>query len=176
LTELNDFVEAKSAEKHGDCGISLCGKLEAIIGNYFLSGAGVPGERVETLYYDPAVGKYDAVPMIKENIVAYFIADESIAFIKSRTSEKLQKDSAGYGLKYIVVDDFDDEELCVDTEKQLPVYLDGILWIDDDFMNDETMPFDYEAFEDIDSGVEYLNPKHFSASQLMRILKKLRRD
>ena len=44
----------------------------------------------------------------------------------------------------------------------------GIRWIDDVFLNDEKIEFDYEAFDIIDSGAEYINPKHFSAKELIR--------
>lgn len=46
------------------------------------------------------------------------------------------------------------------------VYGDGI---DDDFMKNEKIPFDFDSFALIDEGVHYLNPKHFSVSQLVRI-------
>ena len=49
----------------------------------------------------------------------------------------------------------------------LPVAFSGIKWINDDFLNDETIEFDFEAFEIIDTGVTYLNPKHFSIYDLM---------
>jgi hypothetical protein len=38
------------------------------------------------------------------------------------------------------------------------------------FMLDENIPFDFEAFELLDSKVNYLNPKHFSVSQLVYAL------
>ena len=41
-------------------------------------------------------------------------------------------------------------------------------------MLDANIPFDYEAFEIIDSKVDYLNPNHFSVSQLIRLLKRIR--
>lgn len=40
--------------------------------------------------------------------------------------------------------------------------LELVVWIDDDFMSDENIEFDFEAFDSIDSGEKYLNPKHFS--------------
>ena len=39
-----------------------------------------------------------------------------------------------------------------------------------DFLNDESIPFDYEKFEIIDSGVKYANPKHFSVKRLVDVL------
>jgi hypothetical protein len=44
----------------------------------------------------------------------------------------------------------------------LPQEYRNIVWINDDFMDDDKIDFDYEAFELIDSGVDYLNPAHFS--------------
>lgn len=148
--------------------ISLCGKL-AYIGNYFLSGVWVPENEIETLYYDSSIGRDDCVDLIEKNIVAYYIEDESIGFVKKDISEKLKKESEEYGITYIVVEDFYQELLCIDKEN-IPEYLKDIIWIDDDFMSDADIDFDYEAFERIDSKVDYLNPKHFSVSQLIRVL------
>ena len=64
-------------------------------------------------------------------------------------------------LGYIEVDNFYQELLCVSTVN-IPEFLQDIIWINDDFMLDENIPFDFEAFELIDSKVNYLNPKHFS--------------
>lgn len=41
------------------------------------------------------------------------------------------------------------------------------LWIDD-FLNNEKLEFDYEKFELIDTGVKYLNPKHFSVKSFVK--------
>ena len=41
------------------------------------------------------------------------------------------------------------------------------LWIDDDFLNNEKLEFDYEKFELIDTGIKYLNPKHFSVKSFV---------
>lgn len=149
--------------------ISLCGKLEAYIGNYFLSGCGIPDNEVETLYYDASIDRDDCVELVEKNIVAYYIADESIGFVKKQIAEKLKKETEEYGITYIAVDDFYQELLCIDVEN-VPECLKNIIWIDDDFMSDENIPFDFEAFELIDSRVNYLNPKHFSVSQLINAL------
>lgn len=154
--------------------ISLCGKLEAYIGNYFLSGTSVPGQEVETLYYDPSVGLEDEIEFKEENIVAYFVAEESIAFVKEEMLEKLKQDTEEYEIYFIPVESFDLEILCINQNKEIPDYLKDIIWVDDAFMLDATIPFDYEAFEIIDSKVDYLNPNHFSVSQLIRLLKRIR--
>lgn len=48
--------------------ISLCGKLEAYIGNYFLSGASIPDNKIETLYYDASIDKDDSVELIDSKV------------------------------------------------------------------------------------------------------------
>lgn len=155
--------------------ISLCGKLEALIGNYFLSNVS-PESRIEILYYDATVGIYDAVDTLEKNIVACFVDNESVGFVKSDFSEKLQKETEDYGITYICVDDFSDEQLCVNLSNELPNYLKDIVWINDDFLSDDSVPFDYDAFEIIDSKVDYLNPAHFSVLQLIRELSKVTRN
>ena len=114
MKRLNDYFVSMKQRINIPQQMSLCGKLEAIIGNYFLAGAGIPDKSVEILYYDSKVGFYDGVPLLKENIVAYIVAD--------------------------------------------------------DFLNDEDIAFDFESFEIIDSGTEYVNPKHFSVSGLINVL------
>lgn len=165
LTELNNkkFDRRKVP-------ISLCGKLEAIIGNYFLSGVSVPGQEIETLYYDASIDIDDSVELIEENIVAYYVAEESIAFVKRDMFDKLQNETEEYGITYVAVDDFYQEILCVNQMKKMPEFLNTVVWVDDDFMSDDTIQFDFEAFEIIDSKVSYLNPKHFSVSQMISVL------
>lgn len=48
--------------------ISLCGKLEAYIGNYFLAGASIPDNKIETLYYDASIDKDDSVELIDSKV------------------------------------------------------------------------------------------------------------
>lgn len=107
--------------------------------------------------------------------VLYFINDESIAFVKTEVYEKLKKETEEYGITYIVVDDFYQELLFIDTDK-IPDYLQEIIWVDDDFMSDGKLEFDYVAFELIDSKIGYLNPKHFSVYQLICALKNCYRN
>ena len=148
--------------------ISLCGKLEAIVGNYFVSGAGIPEDwPMQTVYYDPEVDSYtEEVKLIPENIVAFVEANNKWAFVLNSHMEKFKEDTIEYGIKYIGVDSFKDEVLCCSTPDLLPDEFQNIKWIDDDFLNDDSIPFDFEAFAEIDDGVEYLNPKHFSVMQL----------
>ena len=43
---LNDYLSVNKQKKDINHRISLCGKLEAIIGNYFLLGAGNPDNEI----------------------------------------------------------------------------------------------------------------------------------
>lgn len=170
MKRINDyFVNRKVISNHKPW-ISLCGKLEAIVGNYFLSDAGVPDKCIETLYYDSTVGFYDAIPLVKENVVAYIFDDEKVAFVREDMLTKFKNDTEEYNLVYIPVTSFDAEEFYFEREMDSPTFLKEILWIDDDFMNDENLAFDFELFDIIDSGVKYVNPKHFSISDLIELL------
>ncbi len=170
MKRINDYFVKTNQKRTTEKRISLCGKLEAMVGNYFLSGAGVPGESVETLYYDSAVGFYDCVPLLKKNIVAYIVENETVAFVRADMLVKFLADTEEYGLIYIPVDSFDAEEFYIDREMGIPHLLDPVVWIDDDFMSDGNIEFDFEAFDIIDSGKKYLNPKHFSISNLIDVL------
>ena len=175
LIQLNDFFETKIKNKIEDNQqISLCGKLEVVVGNYFLSGAGIPEPDFEILYYDPKVGVDDAIDLVKENIVAYITPDERYIFVLQNMMEKIKQDTEEYGLIYIPVNSFDREELCINQERELPDFLKNVLWIDDDFLNDGSIPFDFSAFDIIDSGNPYVNPKHFSVSELFRVLQNIK--
>lgn len=171
MKRINDYFVKINQNRTTEKSISLCGKLEAMVGNYFLSGAGVPGESVETLYFDSTVGFYECVPLIKKNIVAYIVENETVAFIRSDMLTKFQADTERYGLIYIPVDSFDAEEFYIDRKMGIPHLLESVVWIDDDFMSDENIEFDFEAFDIIDSGEKYLNPKRFSIKNLIGVLK-----
>lgn len=170
MIRLNDYFFDREQRKDTEHRISLCGKLEAIIGNYFLSGAGIPDNDIQILYYDSTVGFYDAIPLKKENIVAYIWESENIAFVLERMLTKLEKDTEEYELVFIPVRSFETDELYIDMDMEMPHILENVIWIDDDFMNDENIEFDFEAFDVIDSGAKYVNPKHFSVADLMDAL------
>ena len=170
MVRLNDyFIDIKPASEKTQKW-SLCGKLEAIIGNYLLLGGGVSGNGIETLYYDSSIGFYDAVPTKKENIVAYIVENETVAFVLEDMLPKLKKDTEEYGLVFIPVKSFDTEEFYIDRKMEMPSFLKGVTWIDDDFMSDENIEFDFNAFEIIDSGTKYINPNHFSIAALVNYL------
>ena len=171
MKRLNDYflnVEQKKEKKQW---ISLCGKLEAIIGNYFLSGAGTPEEEVEILYYDSKAGEYDMISLVKENVVAYILENETIAFVLMDMLTKFKEDTKEYELVYIPAESFETEEIYIDREMELPRFLESVIWIEDDFMYDDSIEFDCDAFDVIDSGEKYVNPNHFSVKELMNVLR-----
>lgn len=167
MKRLNDYFFINQQKKYIKPRMSLCGKLEAMIGNYFLRGAGIPDNDIQVLYYDGTVGFYDVMPLKKENIVAYVLENEKLVFVREDMLEKLKKDIEEYELIFVPVCSFDSHELYIESEMELPSFMRDITWIDDDFMNDENIEFDYDAFEIIDSGKKYVNPKHFSVASLV---------
>ncbi len=170
MERLNDYFIARKQKKDIKHQISLCGKLEAIIGNYFMSGAGIPDNDIQVLYYDSKVGFYDVIPRVKENIVAYIFENENLAFVRQDMYEKIKKDTEEYELVLIPVESFETKELYIDIQNDIPRFQKNITWIDDDFMNDENIEFDFDAFDIIDSGVKYVNPKHFSVVDLVNAI------
>ena len=147
--------------------ISLCGKLEAVIGKYYLSGSG----DIETLYYDQKAEMYDDIGLSEENIVAYLLENESVAIVREEFLVKLEEDTREYNMRFVPIKSFDAEILSQKSLETMMHMPQDFKWIDDDFMNDDTIAFDYEAFDLIDSGVAYLNPCHFSVNQLISALK-----
>jgi len=170
MKRINDcFLSAKKREEVKQW-ISLCGKLEAVVGNYFLSGAGIPDNEIQILYYDSTVGLDDEIHKVKENIIAYIFENENVAFVREDMLAKFKKDTEEYDLVSIPVGSFETDEFYFDRETDMPHLLKNIVWVDDDFMNDENIKFDFQAFEIIDSGEKYVNPKHFSVMDLVNVL------
>lgn len=145
----------------------ICSKLEAVVGRYSVSGAGNPNEVIYPIYYDSKIPLDDVVSETNENKVAYYLTEHNMMFVLAPFLEQLITDTFEYSISYIPVSDFDSEEFCVDTEKELPLFFSTVNWIDDDFMNYEDAEFDFVAFCKIDDGIHYLNPKHFSVQQLI---------
>ena len=172
MKRLNDYFFSIGQKKDIKQKISMCGKLEAILGNYFLSGAGNPDSDTRILYYDSKVGSCEPVPLITENIVAYIFETDHIAFVREDMLPKVQNDTEEYELLCIPVVSFEADELCIDTETEIPNLFRKIIWIDDDFLSDENIEFDFEAFDMIDSGVTYINPNHFSVMDLFCALQR----
>ena len=155
--------------------ISLSGWLEAMVGNYYVysEGRGDGDFYWITIYYDADIDTlYEAVEAISAKIVAYVSSDYRWGFVLSKHIQKFQEDTANYGMRYIPISDFGRELLQCSHIDLLPREFSGIVWIDDDFMDDENIPFDFDSFSLIDKGVPYLNPKHFSVVQLMRVMEK----
>ena len=66
---LNDYFHNEKKASNGS--ISVSGKLEAYIGNYFVSGEGILDEKLLLIYYDPEIDNiYDAVECTKEKLIA----------------------------------------------------------------------------------------------------------
>lgn len=142
--------------------ISLCGHLEAYIGNYFLSQSGNPAAYWYGIYYDPSMDSHNEVEIIDTNLIGYVYYDDRVAFVLNSFLERFINDTVDYGIHYVGVNSLDEECLECRCHSDCSEHILPALWIDDDFLNDEKIPFDYEKFELIDEGVEYLNPKHFS--------------
>lgn len=172
MIELSEYFN-KAFQNHSTADISLCGKLEAFVGNYFVYGEGTADNNFHwlTVFYDPnIVPVTESVKTISENIVAYVSSDYKWGFVLKSHSEKLREDKKEFDIYFIEVNSFEEQILkCLNTEL-LPDEFSGIVWIDDDFMNDDSIPFDFESFYKIDDGIQFLNPKHFSASQFLGIM------
>ena len=152
--------------------VSLSATLEVYVGNYFVSGEGGSDSKDWiTVYYDPDVDpETEAVEAVPSHIVAYVFSDYSVSFVLSGSLHKFCQDAAQYHISCIPVPDFESEILQCLHPDRMPQEFSRLLWIDDDFMNDETIPFDFDRFALIDDGVPYLNPKHFFVAQLIRIM------
>ena len=88
---LNNYFHHDKLANEGT--ISVSGKLEAFIGNYFVSGEGCSGETVLLIYYDPEIDSYfDAFECIKENLIACMSADYGYAFVKEPLLQKFRND------------------------------------------------------------------------------------
>lgn len=125
-----------------DASYSLCAQLEVFVGNYFVSGAGIPEETVYTIYFDPTIDRDKCVQKSPEKVVAYVTSDCKYAFVLEHIFDKFVADTSGYGLIYIPVQDFNQKEFFIEISKELPDFFRKITWIDDDFLDNENMKFD----------------------------------
>ena len=149
--------------------ISLCGHLEAVIGNYFLSQAGNPDAYWYAIYYDASTEGSDAcVEIADKNLIGYIYYDHRAAFVLNRFLSRFMRDTSEYKIHYVGVDSLDKECLECKGYDDYSEYIWPAFWIEDDFLNHETIRFDYEKFELIDEGVSYLNPKHFSVRNFVK--------
>ena len=170
---LNNYFHTNKQANKGS--ISVSGKLEAYIGNYYVSGEGIPGENILLIYCDPNVDSlYGEVECKKENLIACMTADYEYVFVKNTLLQKFREDISEYNSTIIPISDFDLQECCVKETEYLPDFLSNIRWINDDFLSDENLDFDFKAFETIDEGVDYLNPNHFSVNELIMFIRSYR--
>lgn len=49
MKRLDDYFFSTSQRKEIEYRMSLCGKLEAMLGNYYLYGAGIPNNNIQVL-------------------------------------------------------------------------------------------------------------------------------
>lgn len=149
---------------------SLSAQLEAFTGGYFVSGEGF-NEWIKIYYCESYHESKNSIHELvhPENLIAYVSLNRKMALILSKYMDKLKKDTVGYGLAYYPFDSFDTKEYFCLTPENMPKEFFGLRWINDDFLSEEKIDFDYEAFVLIDSGVKYLNPNGFSIKELMEM-------
>ena len=147
--------------------LSLTGKLEAVIGKYFVSGEGIPDRSIFTVYYSEKTAHDECVELVPDNIIAYVTSDYKFAFVLEKMLNKFISDTAEYSLSYLPVKDFMKEEFCIQTTEQTPGFFKRIVWINDDFLYDVKQDFDFNTFRLIDDGIKYLNPGHFTIYELV---------
>ena len=120
--------------------ISLCGHLEAVIGNYLLSQAGNPEAYWYAIYYDSSVDGYnECVEITDKNLIGYVYCDDRVAFVLNSFLERFINDTVDYDIHYVGVDSLDEE--CIECSRYSD-YCEHILpalWIDDDFLNNEKL-------------------------------------
>lgn len=173
MLELSEYINRSEKKKLDKVNISLSGKLEAYIGNYFVSGEGTCDKELHwlTVYYDSSIDTYtEAVELVPSNIVAYVSSDYRWGFVLNNHIQKFNKNISEYGISCISIPSFEDKILQCSHTDLLPCEFSNIVWIDDDFMDNENILFDYDSFALIDEGINYLNPKHFSVAQLIMIM------
>lgn len=143
MQEILNIFAAEGQHDELTCTFSLTGQLEAMVGGYYVSGAGM--DEWEQIYYDKTADpeKTTLREIAKpENIIAYVSENCHKALVLEAHYRHFKEDSKGHGLAYFSFASFEDDAI----------------------------PFDFEAFEVIDEGTKYLNPRHFSINQLMNYL------
>lgn len=173
MIELNDYISFKKIGKPKEANISLSGTLEFMIGKYSVSGEGNGNFSFHwlTIYYDPDIDiDIEAFELTPEKIVAYVSSDYRWGFVLDHHFRKFMKDISDYDISCVPMPSFHHEILQCSHTDLLPTIFSNITWINDDFMKDENLPFDYDSFSIIDTGVPYLNPKHFSVVQFIQMI------
>lgn len=165
---INDILNTPSEDSIQHNRLALCAHLEVDLGHYAVRTYST--QHFEMIYYDEGEVFPTTFPKETEKIVACVFGKENYAFVRCAMYEKFKEDTQGYGLTLIPVDSFEEKLLYCDTSKPIPSFLDGIQWYDDDFLHDDSLPFDNDSFEAIDIGVSYLNPRHFSVVELSTMI------
>ena len=172
MTELRTVLDAAFIDPDNSVTHSLSLRLEYEIGKYWVPCEGFAD--VSEIYYsadyDAEHGDIDRLT-VPEHIIAYVFWEKGTVLVKADCFSQFCRDAAGFGFTFYAVPSFDKEELCCEPECGLPYPFSEITWIDDDFMDGDGSDFDFEAFRKIDAGTEYLNPKHFSVSAVIRQLR-----
>lgn len=115
--------------------ISLCGHLEAIVGNYFLSQAGNPEAYWYAIYYDSSIDGYnECVEMIDKNLIGYVYCDDRVAFVLNSFLERFITDTLDYNIYCVGVNSLDEECLECRNYSDYGVHILPASWIDDDFL------------------------------------------
>ena len=105
-----------------------------------------------------------------KKIAAYVSERLGTAFVLDEFTSHFEEITKGYGLTYIPVESFEDKFFVSDI-KNLPKGFEVIVWLDDEFMNNNDVPFNYEAYENIiEPKLPYLNPKGFTVVELVKYL------
>jgi len=146
-------------------GLSLEGHLEVYCGRYFVRG---DPDGLEYIYWPVDENNLHKALQDRSFIVAIVSEKAGFAFVRDEMYDKFRADTKDYRFTYVRLDSLTEENLMCEHPERLPQEYRHIVWIDDDFMNDDKIDFDYEAFEVIDSGADYLNPKHFSIYEFAR--------
>lgn len=128
---IDEFLNNK--QEQGQLAISLCGKLEGIVGNYFVSQVtnGIFDGLWYSVYCDPSVDYLKEAIKRDRNLIGYVDKYIRWAFILDNRSQKFKEDTAEYGLTYIEVPSFEQEILQCHHPDDLPSEFADILWIDD---------------------------------------------
>lgn len=103
--------------------LSLTGKLEAVIGKYFVSGEGIPDRSIFTVYYSEKTAHDECVELVPDNIIAYVTSDYKFAFVLEKMLNKFISDTAEYSLSYLPVKDFMKEEFAFRQPSKRPAFL-----------------------------------------------------
>lgn len=159
------------ATEHG-----LTCQLEALVGGYSVWGEGetvCAKENWMVVHYDETVDPSDYwwEDVVKlENLVAIISEQDSLALVWEKYAEKFKADTKGFGYSYVGFPSLIDEVCCCSNPVMLPEIFQKVVWINDDFLYDENIEFDFAAFVKIDDGVQFVNPAHFSVEQLVAFI------